>query len=259
MKHTKFTFFALSLVAVLLAGPLTGIAQPTLREIRASPPDKYADCLQCHDYEDNHHPVNIKPAGEMTFPLRDGKMTCITCHHGDHISGDRFYLRGGPYSHSRDICGKCHLSDGYAGVNPHVMLDENGAVRKIIGGLPVCIICHVNTPDPKTDRTEDVQFRADVGFLCWRCHQPMANNRFLHEHFRMRPSYEMRQDIKKNEEAMNVLIPLVPRDRVTCSTCHNPHQEGVILREAAAKGADTPAKLRIPSPRLCVVCHAIKL
>ena len=29
----------------------------------------------------------------------------------------------------------------------------------------------------------------------------------------------------------------------------------VIRREAAAKGADAPDRLRIPSPRLCFACH----
>jgi hypothetical protein len=43
----------------------------------------------------------------------------------------------------------------------------------------------------------------------------------------------------QSEERLLVILPIVPRERITCSTCHNPHQTGVIQREAAAKGADT--------------------
>ncbi|MHB8788841.1 MAG: hypothetical protein ACYDBT_03060 [Desulfobulbaceae bacterium] len=108
------------------------------------------------------------------------------------------------------------------------------------------------------DKTKDVRFRADIGFLCWRCHPPMANALFQAQHLLVEPSFEMLQTLAKNETAMDVLLPLVPRNRVTCSTCHNPHQKGVIRREAATKGADAPDKLRLPSPRLCFACHPFK-
>lgn len=86
----------------------------------------------------------------------------------------------------------------------------------------------------------------------------MANALFQSQNLLVEPSFEMLRTLAKNETAMDVLLPLVPRNRVTCSTCHNPHQKGVIRREAAAKGADAPDKLRLPSPRLCFACHPFK-
>ena len=59
--------------------------------------------------------------------------------------------------------------------------------------------------------------------------------------------------MKQAEERLLVILPLVPRGRITCSTCHNPHQQGVIQHEAAAKGAGATMKLRLPS--ICFACH----
>jgi hypothetical protein len=61
--------------------------------------------------------------------------------------------------------------------------------------------------------------------------------------------------IEHNEQKMEVTIPLIPRGQITCSTCHNPHQEGVILYEPSAKGADTQNRLRLREPKLCIACH----
>jgi hypothetical protein len=80
----------------------------------------------------------------------------------------------------------------------------------------------------------------------------------LNQHVLTKPSREMIKYLEQNEQTLNVTIPLVPRERITCSTCHNPHQKGVITYEPSAKGADAPDRLRIEDPALCVVCHAMK-
>jgi len=260
MQQAKIQVLAGVLIPLLVFVFWNGrtAAQKIQPGIDSVPQNKYADCLKCHDnYEQNHHPVDITPIREIPFPLIDGKITCLTCHLDDHASGGRYFLRGGPYLQRRDICFQCHHQQDYAGINPHRMVNEDGGIIKIVGGEPICIVCHVSKPDPEVDRTADVRFRADVGFLCWRCHVPMANALFQHQHLLVKPSLEMLKILEKNEQSMHVLLPLVPRDRVTCSTCHNPHQKGVILREEAAKGADEPSRLRVPSPRLCFFCHPL--
>jgi hypothetical protein len=83
----------------------------------------------------------------------------------------------------------------------------------------------------------------------------MVNARFFQEHFLVKPSPSMLRFIERKEQEMKVTIPLVPRERLTCSTCHNPHQKGVISYEPSAKGADAPSRLRLKSPELCLVCH----
>jgi predicted CXXCH cytochrome family protein len=213
-------------------------------------------CLNCHDYQENHHPVDfVPPAGwSIPFPLFEGRIRCLTCHEihgGPGHRGTPKLLRGGPYEDRRTVCFKCHLRDQYTAIDPHKMLDDNGNVREV-NGKPVCLICHSKKPNPAVDWTSDVKFRADVGFLCWRCHPPMPDP-FFRTHFLVKPSPQMLERIRETEERLIVTLPLVPRGRITCSTCHNPHQKGVIQHEGPAKGADAVDRLRMPY--ICSACH----
>ena len=215
-------------------------------------------CLLCHDYKENHHPTDFAPAdpSQFSFPLFDGKVKCLSCHeiHGGQAHGGTArLLRGGPYEDRREICFRCHSRERYGRINPHVMLDEEKRFR-LVNGKPVCLVCHAKMPDPEKDVTTTVQFRADVGFLCWRCHPPMPDP-FFSTHFLIKPKAAMLELMYETEEAEMVIFPLVPRGRITCSTCHNPHQAGVIQREGAAKGADARARLRTTT--LCYACHRI--
>jgi hypothetical protein len=214
-------------------------------------------CLNCHtDYKENHHPVDFVPPdpSAIPFPLFGGEIRCLTCHQihgGPRHEGTLRLLRGGPYIDRRMICFKCHSREKYASFNPHKMLDEQGNIR-IVQGRPVCLWCHSKVPNPAVDQTKDVRFRADVGFLCWRCHPPMPGI-FFTQHFLVKPSAKTMKIMEETEERLLVIFPLVPRGRITCSTCHNPHQKGVMQREAAAKGADALYRLRLPS--ICFGCH----
>jgi predicted CXXCH cytochrome family protein len=216
--------------------------------------DKSTGCLVCHEYRENHHPTDFVPsdASDFPFPLYDGRVRCLTCHVEDHTETQKM-LRGGPYADRREICFNCHYEEEYRQIYPHIMMDGDGRIMES-NGKPVCLVCHTRTPNPKVDRTKDVVFRADVAFLCWRCHSLMSRA-ILNEHILLKPSLEMVKYLEQNEQKLNVTIPLVPRDRITCSTCHNPHQKGVITHEPSAKGADAPDRLRIENPALCVVCH----
>lgn len=216
-------------------------------------------CLNCHDYDVNHHPVNFIPANAtgIPLPLFEGEIRCLTCHEihgGPNHKGTRKLLRGGPYADRREICFKCHVRERYSALDPHQMLDNAGNVNEV-NGKPVCLVCHLKKPDPAVDWTNDVTFRADIGFLCWRCHPPMPGD-FFNQHFLVTPSAETMQNMQTTEERLLVILPLVPRGRITCSTCHNPHQSGVITRhEAAAKGADAINRLRMTS--ICFGCHRV--
>lgn len=220
--------------------------------------DPSSICEYCHHYAENHHPVNFspsKPPGSQ-LPLYEGRIRCLTCHEihgGPEHKGAPKLLRGGPYADRRTICFQCHFFEDFAKINPHDMLDSSGNVKEV-KGKAVCLTCHTKQPDPEVDWTETVRFRADIGFLCWRCHPPMPGI-FFSKHFLVEPSTQTLHNIRETEERLLIILPLVPRGRITCSTCHNPHQKGVIQHEAAAKGADAYAKLRLPS--ICFACHRI--
>lgn len=213
-------------------------------------------CLACHSYAQNHHPVNFAPLTTLppSFPLYGKKIKCLTCHEihgGPRHEGSSKLLRGGPYVDRRTICFKCHLNEQYADIDPHMMLDSSGKVREV-NGKPVCLLCHEVKPDPTQDKESNVYFRADIGFLCWRCHPPMPGS-FDSQHFLVRPSKETMAYITSPEIQEKYTLPLVPWGRINCSTCHNPHQAGVILYKPAAAGADSPHRLR--APNLCAACH----
>ena len=240
--------------------PGTG-SGPGSSEVPGSPvagpeADSSLACLGCHDYTENHHPSGFAPAdaSKFPFPLYDGRVRCLTCHVEDHMGPPKM-LRGGPYAGRREICFKCHYEEEYRYIYPHIMLDGEGRIIEV-NGKPLCLVCHSKMPDPRVDRTEDVAFRADVAFLCWRCHSLMGQP-VLNEHILMKPLPNMLRYLEQNEQKLNVTIPLVPRDRITCSTCHNPHQKGVITYEPSAKGADAPGRLRLDAQTLCIACHVM--
>ncbi|HXX56563.1 MAG TPA: cytochrome c3 family protein [Thermodesulfovibrionales bacterium] len=221
-----------------------------------------SSCLDCHHYSDNHHPVNFVPkstfmnAGRESFPLFDGEIKCLTCHkvHGEQGgTGRPMLLRGGPYASRTEICFLCHDKGFTVRVNPHRMTDEQGTIRKI-DGEPICLVCHAAVPD-ETVSPVTVTFKADVAFLCWRCHPPMANDGFFKGHFLVKPKKRTLDYMMKVQAEDGVTFPLLNRDRITCSTCHNPHQKGVISSGPARAGEDAPFKLRMPNESICFGCH----
>ncbi len=227
----------------------------------ANPSDR---CKDCHSYkkEGDHHPSSIisGPTGDTalidpTFKLYSGNMECLTCHHihvgDDYGLGTQNFLVGGPYEDRRDICFRCHKKETYKDINPHDdMIEENGDLKQ-----STCLVCHAEVPDPEVDRTTDVKFRATVAFLCWRCHPLMAQD-FMDKHYLKKPSARRFFEMKWSEEDHNIILPLDSSGRITCSTCHNPHQPGVMVYERAIKGAG--AKSRLRSVKICVECHRDK-
>jgi len=231
-----------------------------------SPSELTLACNGCHRYQDDgsHHPLSPTPGPfgstaiiDPVFELYDGDMECITCHliHvEDEYSQYRVALVGGPYQKRRGQCFKCHREKVYREVNPHeMMLDENKDIE-----VTTCLICHAVPPDPRVDRTRDVKFRASIGFLCWRCHPRMVGS-FFDKHYLKAPDRKRMLEFRIAEEDNNLILPLDFKNRLTCSTCHNPHQPGVIIDEKAKVGAGSHKRLRADSDhKICRNCHGGK-
>ena len=66
--------------------------------------------------------------------------------------------------------------------------------------------------------------------------------------------------MKEFEEQYKVILPLVPRGKISCATCHNPHELGVQRRSEADAGADSHKRLRISKMNsgICLGCHDAK-
>ena len=62
-------------------------------------------------------------------------------------------------------------------------------------------------------------------------------------------------NLREFEERRMVRLPLEEDNRVTCVTCHNPHERG-LLKGPAGVGADEEMRLRLTTMNeQCTPCH----
>lgn len=218
---------------------------------------------KCHVQEpDNYiHPVGIEPSHEKKakipaeLPLQEGKLTCLTCHdiywQCQKRRVDKNSLRGAPFPRRSDFCYKCHDETSYMMLDPHVQLNAWG---KII--VEKCLYCHTEKPDENRARYKDVQFIGDLEVICQRCHVIRGNHAGNVNHM-VKPSTKALTRMQAMEKEFDIILPLDENGQLTCITCHNPHDKGVIRTESpAAKGAGSKYRHRLPD-RLCVECHKV--
>ncbi len=225
---------------------------------------------KCHyTFPEKHaHPVDIPPSEEIkpripaVFPLKEGKLACNTCHDiaiqcqedpKAYYKGERF-LRETPFSERSRMCFRCHDPLKYRKYNPHKQLNEKGEM------LPeTCLYCHSELPDVNIVTYKDTKFLVNLELLCIRCHMH-SNTQTLHDnHVRRLPSPAVEAKIKETEQEFDIILPLSADGRLTCATCHNPHEEGLIPAErAGAKGASKQYRHRLPG-NLCIKCHQMKV
>ncbi|MHB8764645.1 MAG: hypothetical protein ACYDA8_09985 [Deferrisomatales bacterium] len=220
-------------------------------------------CAGCHPGEGLHpHPVGV-PSSAQTYPMDflqypldgQGRLTCATCH--DHpCSGgpdprNPSFLRGGPYGTITEFCQRCHPKAGKGALNPHRQVNDQGRVM-----TSVCVFCHrvvPEAPDGSDFRPKDLAYFYSPVELCLSCHEPTPHPNVNHL-VEMSPA--MAQKLRNYEARHRVRLPLDDQGRVVCTTCHNPHDKGV-LRGQAALGAGEPKQWRIPAfAELCTPCHA---
>jgi hypothetical protein len=224
----------------------------------------FSQLCWCHGYEpgDYIHPVEVEPSEEKKaripedLPLREGKIYCGTCHDiylqckkdEQAKKYNKRFLRGIPYSHRTDLCFRCHDEKKYKMLDPHNQLNANGDII-----IEKCLYCHVEEPDVKRATFEEVKLIGNLEILCQRCHgerdHPAGKN-----HMR-KPSELTLSIMKQGEEKFGIVLPLDYNGRITCVTCHNPHERGVIPTDRpGAKGAGERYRHRLPGS-LCMACH----
>ena len=216
---------------------------------------------KCHvETPDNYiHPVGIVPSQEKKIkipaelPLQEGKITCLTCHdiywQCQKRRVDKNSLRGSPFPKRSDFCYKCHDDSSYMMLDPHSQLNAWG---KII--VEKCLYCHTEKPDETRAHYQEVQFIGDLEVICQRCHVIRGNHAGNVNHM-VKPSPKMLTRMQTMEQEFGIILPLDENGRLTCITCHNPHDKGVIQTESpAAKGAGSKYRHRLPGS-LCAECH----
>lgn len=212
------------------------------------------------------HPVgaSLAPLSQSKippeYPLEDAKLTCITCHdlqpqcrQGEAekaFSKGKMLLRGGPFPKRTDPCFVCHDAEAYRRRNAHKQLDAFRTIDE-----EKCLYCHVEKPDEKRATAANVRFVGPMTALCQRCHVIAGTHSGNVAHVGRKPSTEALVRISRMEDRQAVVLPLDEEGKLTCITCHNPHQRGVIPPyRRAAKGADERYRHRVPG-KLCTECH----
>jgi len=224
---------------------------------------------RCHYGDTNNyvHPVDRRPSRDMIeripaqFPLWEGQITCITCHDifiqcedrplDRTFLRDQNFLRGAPFDTEASICFRCHNVANYRMNNPHLQLDAH---REIIKDK--CLYCHSELPDEKQTSAKDARLIGNLKALCVRCHMKAPRQDFHAKHLRL-PTADVLNRIKQLEDQEHIVLPLSEDGTITCATCHNPHEKGVIPDvRAGAKGAGEKRRQRLADTNnLCIKCH----
>jgi len=233
--------------------------------------DINALCGRCHDNrfaKADIHPVGMKPSSYVhipsDFPLKDGKVTCETCHvaslqicyRGLEVpkkEGNPKFLRRTGLKRD-EFCLLCHSPNYYKRFNPHQNQIVNGKINK-----KACLFCHSSVPNPEEFGTKDIKFIVDnPNKPCLICHPGMDHGHPAGVNHLRVPSGKILQAIETSVQRIGVEFPLY-KGRIICATCHNPHQPGVLKIPAAAKGAGQPERLRLRTDKsICIGCHVDK-
>jgi predicted CXXCH cytochrome family protein len=254
-------------------------------------------CLECHDGRRARrevHPTGRQFASEQIikpehWPAPDNTLGCLTCHdvrqacEANHHRPrhNPMFLRDYDPEAPLAFCAKCHVAAAETGTrggyDPHVMLGEQGQRE-----LQVCLFCHLESASGRgrRSRTGSPGLRADELTICASCHHRHVDY-FEPGHIGHPVSQAMREtmlaaertwapergDLATSgpaEHAAASRLPLTRDHRITCSTCHNPHQEGVFAPDSLlACGAmrpeteDRKPRLRGLGKELCRACHPL--
>jgi uncharacterized CHY-type Zn-finger protein len=135
------------------------------------------------------------------------------------------FLRGDNLQKRTDICFKCHDESKYRMLDPHNQLDASG---KII--IAKCLYCHKKKPDTNFESFQDVELIGNLIVLCERCHGDFSRHPANVNHL-VQPSPKFYTRMKIMEGEFGIVLPLDHEGKLTCVTCHNPHERDVISEE----------------------------
>lgn len=249
-------------------------------------------CRSCHDGQRaarEAHPVDLAPSKVMAeripreFPLDKGVLTCSTCHDvvrqcrtSRPVGGsERNFLRGAEVAHPLEFCFRCHARQSTRPFNAH---------DQLAAGKPksdACIWCHTSVPDvdARPEAGASHALRAKSHGVCNNCHPVAKGHPNDGPHMGATPPAEMMWYMSAYEIQPRMNLPLkqlleyvraaertprsIPLDeagRVTCYSCHNPHERGLLPAwNPRSTGAEPKQaqnhRLRAREGQLCKACH----
>jgi len=224
-------------------------------------------CIRCHNDQVTKaflHPVDCEPSEKVhipdDMPLSDGKITCQTCHKsslqetGEEVSvalrTNSSFLRVDDYSPA-DFCLQCHIQEVFSKVNVHEQLTENGDIR-----TEMCAGCHFVLPEDDGDPTLTTGWDMDPKVFCLLCHKKeiYTKSHPAGPHL-VEPSRDTLYTLLDAEMRIGAPLPLY-EDKITCSTCHDPHQKGVLKSHTGIEVVSGKRGVRARYREiLCTGCH----
>ncbi|MFQ5735610.1 MAG: hypothetical protein ACE5GY_01960 [Thermodesulfobacteriota bacterium] len=149
-------------------------------------------------------------------------------------------------------------------MNPHEQIDDEGMVL-----WRSCLVCHTEVPDLKKKNTiKDVKVRySDENYnkICRSCHTVRKHpgsegisatmaSIVAPDHLVVPPK-KIYMNIRLTKKEIPMMMPLDPETgKIICSTCHNPHERG-LLPGRADWGGDYLVRLRSAGLEMCQYCH----
>jgi len=249
-------------------------------------------CKSCHDtalFRLEEHIVGIKLQEDpyikqppQDFLLPEGKISCVTCHdlrlqeypNPSIKEKNPMFLRRAPYKdmltfewaksemdiryrQSRyGLCLYCHKMGPLLQWSPHKnQITSRGEINK-----QMCLFCHFEVPDRDAIEVRDWKLRGKLQDHCKGCHMGKTRYHPIRvTHYGNTLPDKIKNQIKFSQKRLKIIIPLDTDAqgvlRVTCPSCHNPHQRGVLKNIATRRGADANKKLRVDGFGMCLACH----
>jgi predicted CXXCH cytochrome family protein len=249
-------------------------------------------CQSCHNGRlatREVHSVDMAPsrtiAGKIPsdFPLKDGMLTCLSCHdvvwgceaEQPAVAPNRNWLRGTRVSHPLAFCFRCHVQENYRSFNAHDQLEAGKAKTD------TCVWCHVTVPDVNSPLKEAASYglRSESFGVCSNCHLVAKDHPIGDSHMYATPSAKMTSYMSAYEIQPRMRLPLerllgyvraakrAPRSiplgengRITCYSCHNPHEKGLLPNWSprsvgAGPKQATNYRRRAREGIVCRACH----
>jgi len=211
--------------------------------------------------------------------------------HVIHKEAPNMVLRRTAFTKRTEVCFKCHVDDKYRIFDPHKQISEKG---EIIGEK--CLYCHVEKPidfqptghgwhvihkeapkgllkevtlrttslcfkchaiKEKTTIPEEIKLIKNFTLLCVGCHGKEYTIHPVNADHLVKPSAKILTWMKGAEKRFDIIFPFDYEEKMTCITCHNPHEKGIIpAGMIGAEGAGEKQGYRLPGQ--CKPCHPDK-